>query len=71
MTIVSTYDRMGTEAEALVGLTFDKLMNSSNVVIRNAVNNSVAKTARSCWASDIQERTVFHDCTISKKESDD
>jgi len=67
LTIVSTYDRMGTEAEALVGLTFDKLMNSSNVVIRNAVNNSVAKTARSCWASDIQERTVFHDCTISKK----
>ena len=69
LTIVSTYDRMGTNAEAIVGMSFEKLMNSSSVVIRNAVNNSVAKTMRSCWASDLQERTMFHDCTVSKDDS--
>lgn len=74
--IVTSYDRAGSFMEAtqtdFEGLsdpvTYVDLQNSSGSVIRSALNNSVAKTSRSCWASDIQERTTFHDCTLQEDE---
>lgn len=82
LTIVTAYDRQGTFYEAAqVGatqqgslvsapVTYSDVLESSGSVVRNALNNSVAKTARSCWASDIQERTMFHDCTLSTALND-
>ena len=46
-------------------ITTPQLFNFSSSVARSAINNSVAKMSRSCWASDIQERTVFHDSTVA------
>ena len=66
--LLIAYDRQGTINETInspAAVTVSSLYNMSSVQIRSAINNSVAKTARSCWASDIQERTVFHDCTIA------
>ena len=65
--VVLAYDRAGTYAEAANSgqqLSVGSLFNFSSSVSRSAINNSVAKMARSCWASDIQERTQFHDCTV-------
>ena len=66
--LLIAYDRQGTINETInspAATTVSTLYNMSSVQIRSAINNSVAKTARTCWASDIQERTVFHDCTIA------
>ncbi|BDI21085.1 capsid protein [Hudisavirus sp.] len=66
--LLIAYDRQGTINETInspASTTVSSLYNMSSVQIRSAINNSVAKTARSCWASDIQERTLFHDCTIA------
>jgi len=68
LTIVSAYDRMGTRGELTSSVdrsTLNDLLSYSTVQSRTAINNSVAKTARSCWASDIQERTMFHDCSFT------
>jgi len=68
--VVMAYDRYGNYNEALfddaplVGPTTAQLFNFSSASVVSAINNSVAKTSRSCWASDIQERTTFHDCTV-------
>lgn len=74
--IVTAYDRNGNFREAsqialnaqgaLVSspVTYDEVLEASGSVVRSALNNSVAKLSRSCWASDIQERTTFHDCTL-------
>ena len=63
--VIMAYDRFGCQNE-LVGdaLTTGMLFNFSSSVARSAITNSVAKMTRSCWASDIQERTVFHDSSI-------
>lgn len=66
--LLIAYDRQGTINETInspASTTVSTLYNMSSVQIRSAINNSVAKTARSCWASDLQERTIFHDCTIA------
>ena len=65
--VVSAYDRMGNVNEVLNQgeLTVAGLLDYSSASIVSAINNSVAKTSRSCWASDIQERTVFHDCSVA------
>ncbi|ASU55894.1 putative capsid protein [Hudisavirus runais] len=68
--VVMAYDRAGTREELLnsdasqPGLSVGRLFNFSSAVSRSAINNSVAKMSRSCWASDIQERTQFHDSTV-------
>ena len=67
--VVTAYDRMGTRSEVLPQsaadtITTSTLFDFSSASIVSAINNSVAKTSRSCWASDIQERTVFHDCSV-------
>lgn len=75
--LLIAYDRQGTRLEtanapAQAGqgppITVTDLYSMSSVQIRSAINNSVAKTARSCWASDLQERTIFHDCTIAAND---
>ena len=81
--IVTAYDRAGTYYEAAQlrqgtnaqgqvvyvnnPMTYPALLASSGSVVRSALNNSVAKLARSCWASDVQERTMFHDCTLQNR----
>lgn len=68
--VVMAYDRCGTQNEvANEGITTSQLFSYSSSVARSAINNSVAKMSRSCWASDIQERTVFHDCNVSTSSS--
>lgn len=64
--LVVAYDRFGNQNELINDdITTAQLFNFSSSVSRSAINNSVAKMSRSCWASDIQERTVFHDSTLS------
>ena len=76
--VVIAYDRLGTYQEAMnnTGTSADPesqstadLFNYSSATVSSAINNSVAKLSRSCWASDIQERTQFHDCTVLAKTS--
>jgi len=69
--VVTAYDRMGTRdevmnADASSTTTTASLFDFSSASIVSAINNSVAKTSRSCWASDLQERTVFHDCSLTQ-----
>ena len=75
--VVTAYDRMGTRKEVLNSnaqslTTTADLFDFSSASIVSAINNSVAKTSRSCWASDVQERTVFHDAatTVASSTSD-
>ena len=65
--VVMAYDRYGNLGEVITSpLTTDQLFNFSSASVVSAINNSVAKTSRSCWASDIQERTMFHDCSVTQ-----
>ena len=70
--VVTAYDRMGTQSEVTntvqPQLTTSSLFDFSSASIVSAINNSVAKTSRSCWASDIQERSVFHDCSVTSQD---
>jgi len=70
--VVTAYDRMGNSNEVRNAvqpeLTTASLFDYSSASIVSAINNSVAKTSRSCWASDIQERSVFHDCSVSSQD---
>ena len=50
------------QAHQVLKMTTADLFNYSSAAVVSAINNSVAKTSRSCWAADIQERTQFHDC---------
>ena len=70
--VVTAYDRMGNSNEVRNAvqpqLTTASLFDYSSASIVSAINNSVAKTSRSCWASDIQERSVFHDCSVTSND---
>lgn len=64
--VIMAYDRFGNQNELLNDdITTAQLFNFSSSVSRSAITNSVAKMSRSCWSSDIQERTVFHDSTLA------
>ena len=70
--VVMAYDRMGCQREVFntaqdpeEPLTTASLFDFSSATVVSAINNSVAKTSRSCWSSDIQERTSFHDSTVT------
>ena len=70
--VVMAYDRMGNQREVFntqqapeQPTTTASLFDYSSATVVSAINNSVAKTSRSCWASDIQERTAFHDSTVT------
>ena len=70
--VVMAYDRLGSYREVInkpaspseSSITTADLFNYSSAAVVSAINNSVAKTSRSCWATDIQERTQFHDCSL-------
>lgn len=63
--VIMAYDRCGTQRELTEEpISVAQLFNFSSSVSRSAITNSVAKMSRSCWASDVQERTVFHDSTL-------
>ncbi|ASU55898.1 putative capsid protein [Hudisavirus sp.] len=69
--VVMAYDRYGNRNEVSLlssaggQVTTSQLFNFSSASVVSAINNSVAKTSRSCWSSDIQERTSFHDCSVA------
>lgn len=44
--------------------TYQELIGGSSATEATAINNSVAKIFRSCKASDLMERNIFHDCTL-------
>ena len=76
--VVIAYDRLGTPQEVVnntgtaadpESITTGDLFNYSSATVSSAINNSVAKLSRSCWASDIQERTQFHDCSVLTNQS--
>ena len=73
--VIVAYDRQGTKNEVTnaqdlpSAITVGQLFSYSSAVAKSAINNSVAKMSRSCWASDLQERTMFHDCTIFSRSS--
>ena len=68
--VIMAYDRCGCQNEIIAdAITTAQLFNFSSSVARSAINNSVAKMSRSCWASDIQERTVFHDSTVAASQT--
>lgn len=45
--------------------TYSELIGGSSATEATAINNSVAKIFRSCKASDLMERNIFHDCTLN------
>ena len=73
--VIVAYDRQGTKNEVTnaqdlpSAITVGQLFSYSSAVAKSAINNSVAKMTRSCWASDLQERTMFHDCSIFARSS--
>jgi len=68
--VIMAYDRFGNQNEIVSDdITTAQLFNFSSSVSRSAINNSVAKMSRSCWASDLQERTVFHDSTLAGSQT--
>lgn len=44
--------------------TFAQLKEYSTYMVATAVNNSVAKLERSCYASDLLEKAQWHDCSL-------
>lgn len=45
--------------------SFSELLNYASQQKATAVNNSIAKLRRSCYASDLLEKAQWHDCTLS------
>lgn len=62
--IVTTWDRRYCEGEPKP--TFDDMQVYSTQQSAIAVNNSVAKLKRSCYASDIMEKAQWHDTTLEQ-----
>ena len=58
--VIVAYDRQGTKNEVTnasdlpSAITVGQLFSYSSAVAKSAINNSVAKMTRSCWASDLQ-----------------
>lgn len=45
--------------------TAAEIKNSSTYLVSTALNNNVAKITRSIYASDLMEKALWHDCTLS------
>lgn len=60
--IYSTWDRRYGHGEATA--TTDDIRMSANNTVATALNNSVAKIKRSCYASDLMEKAQWHDSSI-------
>lgn len=63
--IYSAWDRRFSTSEMQDGITFADIQAYSTAQVATAVNNSVAKIERSCWASDLMERAQWHDCSLA------
>lgn len=50
--------------------TYAELLNYSSQQKATAVNNSIAKLRRSCYASDLMEKAQWHDCSLSSLNLD-
>lgn len=46
-------------------MTADEIKNSSTYLVSTALNNNVAKIVRSIYASDLMEKAMWHDSTLS------
>lgn len=64
LTIITAWDRRLGRG-ALEKPSFNELENYSSQKKAVAVNNSIAKLIRSCYASDLMEKAQWHDCTLS------
>lgn len=62
LTLVTAWDRRYGYEEPVP--TFGELNVSGSSQRAVAVNNSVAKLVRSCYASDLLEKAQWHDCTL-------
>lgn len=67
LTVNSCFDRKGCyedirTAEAV--MSNSSIKNSSAYMSKTFLNNSVCVFRRSCFASDLMEKIMFHDCTI-------
>lgn len=67
LTIVTAWDRKycgayGSSVDAPP--TASELLNYSSQQKATAVNNSIAKLVRTCYASDLMEKAMWHDCTL-------
>ena len=61
--IYTAFDRKRGAGEAV--MTADEIKNSSTYLVSTALNNNVAKITRSIYASDLMEKAMWHDCTLS------
>lgn len=61
--IYTSWDRQKLGNEAAPSGT--ELKNSSTYNVATALNNNVAKITRSLYASDLMEKAIWHDCTLS------
>lgn len=62
--ILTAWDRRLGQTEGVPPPTFAQLLSYSTQQIVTAVNNSIAKLTRSCYASDLMEKAQWHDCSV-------
>lgn len=67
--IFSAWDRKRGNGEAAP--TGAEIVASSTSAVATAINNSVAKISRSCWASDLMEKATWVDCTLGDNNVND
>lgn len=63
--ILTAWDRRLTYTEAMGQPTWANLSTYSTQQAVTAVNNSIAKLTRSCYASDLMEKAQWHDCSLT------
>lgn len=67
--IFSAWDRKRGYGEAAP--TGAEIVASATSAVATAINNSVAKISRSCWASDLMEKATWIDCTLGENNVND
>lgn len=65
--IYTGWDRRFSNADDVP--TFAQLSTYSTYQTATAVNNSVCKLQRTCYASDLLEKAQWHDCTLAQNQS--
>ena len=70
LTIITAWDRrFCTNVNGVTPPSFAELENYSSQRKAVAVNNSIAKLVRSCYASDLMEKAQWHDATLAQGTS--
>lgn len=63
--IVTAWDRrLGSGEDSATNPNYAQLLSYSTQQAVTAVNNSIAKLTRSCYASDLMEKAQWHDCSL-------